>query len=130
MASVVQDATCIPNSETYVLHCTSAFTSFFNLWGAPGKPFQIEAEVPNDLPSLEGCFTFVAMNVFAYQAEFMKLRAGDFLNTSRSMERTYIDLLQQINENKKQWAIGPLHPVTICKNKIPIRQEQCLNFHD
>lgn len=43
----------------------------------------------------------------------MKLKAGDLLNTSRSMERTYIDLLQQINENKKQWAIGPLHPVTI-----------------
>ncbi|XP_024043261.1 zeatin O-glucosyltransferase [Citrus clementina] len=131
LASVVQDATYIPNSETYVLHCTSAFTSFFNLWGAPGKPFQIEDEVPNDLPSLEGCFAFEAMNVFASQAEFMKLRAGDFLNTSRSMERTYIDLLQQINEIKKLWAIGrPLHPVTICRNKIPIRQEQCLNWLD
>ncbi|CAK9139914.1 unnamed protein product [Ilex paraguariensis] len=56
MASIVQDAASIPNAESYVFTCISAFTQFFTVWEAMGKPFQVEAE-PEELPSLEGCFT-------------------------------------------------------------------------
>ncbi|TXG70379.1 hypothetical protein EZV62_005314 [Acer yangbiense] len=54
MASVVQDSVSIPNTESYAFKTVSAFISFFSLWEALGKPFQIEVEVvPNELPSLE-----------------------------------------------------------------------------
>ncbi|TXG70313.1 hypothetical protein EZV62_005248 [Acer yangbiense] len=54
MASIVQDSISIPNTESYAFNTVSAFFSFFDLWEALGKPFQIEVEVvPNELPSLE-----------------------------------------------------------------------------
>ncbi|TXG70329.1 hypothetical protein EZV62_005264 [Acer yangbiense] len=54
MASVVQDSVSIPNTESYAFNTVSAFFSFFDLWEALGKPFQIEVEVvPNELLSLE-----------------------------------------------------------------------------
>ncbi|KAK4838528.1 hypothetical protein QYF36_014476 [Acer negundo] len=115
MASVVQDSVSIPNTETYVFNTVSAFSSFFDLWEILGKPFQIEAKlVPNELPSLEGCLTFEFLNFLVNQEEFLKFRAGDLINTSRSMEDTYIDLLEKIPGNKKYWAVGPINPVTIC----------------
>ncbi|TXG70386.1 hypothetical protein EZV62_005321 [Acer yangbiense] len=54
MASVGQDFVSIPTTESYAFNTVSAFFSFFDLWEALGKPFQIEVEVvPNELPSLE-----------------------------------------------------------------------------
>ncbi|KAH7557250.1 hypothetical protein JRO89_XS11G0086600 [Xanthoceras sorbifolium] len=131
MASVVQDSAFILNAETYAFHGVSAFTSFFDLWESLGKPFQIEAEVvPNELPSLEGCLTFQAMNFIAHQIEFLNFRAGDLINTSRSMEHIYIDLLEKIHGNKKHWSIGPLNPVTICKQGNSNSQDKCLSWLD
>ncbi|KAH0721311.1 hypothetical protein KY290_006237 [Solanum tuberosum] len=54
MAYVVQDFTSLPNVESYNFHSVSAFTIFLFLWESMGKPFPIEAEILDNLPSLEG----------------------------------------------------------------------------
>ncbi|TXG70277.1 hypothetical protein EZV62_005212 [Acer yangbiense] len=89
--------------------------SFFDLWEALGKPFQIEAKVvPNELPSLDGCVPFEVLHFVFNQREFLKFRVGDLINTSRSMEDTYIDLLEKIFGNKKYWVVRTINSVTIC----------------
>ncbi|TXG70377.1 hypothetical protein EZV62_005312 [Acer yangbiense] len=99
MASIVQDSVSIPNTESYAFNTVSAFFSFFDLREALGKPFQIEVEV---------------------------FRAGDLINTNRSMDDTYIDLLENIPGNKKYWAVGSINPVTIYEqiNENAISLEQ------
>ncbi|TXG70310.1 hypothetical protein EZV62_005245 [Acer yangbiense] len=97
MASVVQDSVSIPNTESYAFKTVSAFISFFDLWEALGKPFQIEVEV---------------------------FRAGDLINTNRSMEDTYIDLLENFPGNKKYWAVRSINPVTICSKHGNSNNEQ------
>ncbi|TXG70319.1 hypothetical protein EZV62_005254 [Acer yangbiense] len=93
MASVVQDSVSMPNTESYAFNTVSAFFSFFDLWEALGKPFQIEVEV---------------------------FRAGDLINTNISMEDTYIDLLENIPGNKKYWAVGSINPIN--ENAISLEQ--------
>ncbi|TXG70327.1 hypothetical protein EZV62_005262 [Acer yangbiense] len=78
MASVVQDSVSIPNTESYAFNTVSAFFSFFDLWEALGKPFQIEVElVPNELPFLEGCI----------KRTFSQKHAGDQLNFQKDSRR-------------------------------------------
>ncbi|XVE75577.1 hypothetical protein DITRI_Ditri12bG0104700 [Diplodiscus trichospermus] len=72
IGSVVQDAASIPNAETYAFQSVSAFASFFTIWEAMRQPFQ--TQVPNRLPSIEGCYNFEIMNFIAYQADFLKFR--------------------------------------------------------
>ncbi|KAK2651894.1 hypothetical protein Ddye_011750 [Dipteronia dyeriana] len=132
MASVVQDSVSIPNAETYAFTASSAFSSLFDLWEAMGKPFQIAAEVvPSELPSVEDCLTFEFLNFILNQIEFLKFRTGDLINTSRSVEATYIDLLEKVPGNKRYWAVGPMNPVTICsKHGNSNNRDKCLSWLD
>ncbi|CAN4084272.1 unnamed protein product [Withania somnifera] len=97
MSSVVQDFSTTPNAESYAFNCISAFTQFSSFWDAIGRPFPVEG-MPKNIPSTEG--------------------TGDTFNSCRSIEGTYVDLLNklQMNANKKQWSVGPILPdLTICK---------------
>ncbi|KAM7481192.1 hypothetical protein LguiB_005775 [Lonicera macranthoides] len=91
-AFVIQDAALIPNAESYVFNCLSAFTQFFNIWEGMGKPFEVENE-PKKLPSMEGCITFEIINFAVSQHDLLKSRAGDIYNSSRLVEGSYLDLL-------------------------------------
>ncbi|TXG70278.1 hypothetical protein EZV62_005213 [Acer yangbiense] len=106
--------------------------SFFDLWEALGKPFQIEAKVvPNELPSLDGCVPFEVLHFVFNQREFLKFRVGDLINTSRSMEDTYIDLLEKIFGNKKYWVVRTINSVTICiKHRNSNSRDKCLSWLD
>ncbi|KAJ9695887.1 hypothetical protein PVL29_011053 [Vitis rotundifolia] len=106
IASVVRDATSIPNAEAYVFHCALLF------------PFSPTCEKPWE-NLFHPCFTFEIMNFSAHQYEFAKTAVGDLYNTCRLTEGTHIDILanEQMNGNKKQWAIGPLNPVTIYRHR-------------
>ncbi|XP_049342573.1 zeatin O-glucosyltransferase-like [Solanum verrucosum] len=118
MAYVVQDFTSLPNVESYNFHSVSAFTIFLFLWESMGKPFPIEAELLDNLPSLEGCFTSEFMDFMASQRKYSKSDSGNIYNTSRVIEGKFMNLLEKepIKRNKTQWAIGPFNPMKIITN--------------
>lgn len=130
MAFVVQDTAIIPKAESYVFNCLSAFALFFSKWESKGKPFKLEAE-PKEVPSYEGCVTSEIVNFAISQREFLQNKDGDIYNTSRVVEGTYIDLLakEEISENKKLWAIGPIIPVT-CNHGTSNKRHVCLEWLD
>ncbi|XP_060177438.1 zeatin O-glucosyltransferase-like isoform X1 [Lycium barbarum] len=136
MAYVVQDFTSLPNAESYNFHSVSAFTIFLFLWEAMGKPFPIEAEMLENLPSLEGCFTSEFMDFMAAQRKYSKPDSGNIYNTSRVIEGKFINLLEKepIKRNKRQWAIGPFNPVMTTRyssNNLSICQRhKCLVWLD
>ncbi|KAM3339497.1 zeatin O-glucosyltransferase-like [Capsicum galapagoense] len=136
MAYVVQDFTTIPNAESYNFHSVSAFTIFFFLWESMGKPFPIEAELLDNLPSLEGCFTSEFMDFMASHRKYSKFDSGNIYNTSRVIEGKFMNLLEKepIKRNKTQWAIGPFNPITTINNYLSIGQQQrrhkCLSWLD
>ena len=112
MDFVVQDVSSIPNGESYAFHPISPFGSFFDQWQLLGKPFPIE-NLPQGLPSVEGCFSSEFKNFVALHGDYMKVNSGNIYHTCRFIDTTYIDLLEKIRPHKKQWAIGPINPVTI-----------------
>ncbi|XP_060177439.1 zeatin O-glucosyltransferase-like isoform X2 [Lycium barbarum] len=115
MAYVVQDFTSLPNAESYNFHSVSAFTIFLFLWEAMGKPFPIEAEMLENLPSLEGCFSPEFEKFVKSEHEYSKFSSGKIYNTSRVFEGPFLDYLskEQISKGKQQWALGPFNPVSI-----------------
>ncbi|KAM7481200.1 hypothetical protein LguiB_005783 [Lonicera macranthoides] len=127
-AFVIQDASLIPNAESYVFNCLSAFTQFFNIWEGMGKPFKVENELKK-LPSMEGCITFEIINFAVSQHDLLKSRAGDIYNSSRLVESSYLDLLAKevISGKRKQWAIGSVNPVKINLG-ISNSRHKCLDW--
>ncbi|KAL8489503.1 hypothetical protein ACS0TY_024934 [Phlomoides rotata] len=113
MGSVIQDFVQFPNAESYIFHSVSAYTIFFFLWENHGRPFAVDKEVLQNLPSLEGCFTPEFLKFVIKQHEYLKLNSGRIYNTCRVVESPFLDLLEkpQISGNKKQWALGPFNPV-------------------
>ncbi|KAK4346012.1 hypothetical protein RND71_036188 [Anisodus tanguticus] len=95
MAYVVQDFTSSPNTESYNFHSVSAFTIFLFLWESMGKPFPIEAEILENLPSLEGCFTSDFMDFMDAQRKYSKSDSGIIYNTSRVIEGKFMNLLEK-----------------------------------
>ncbi|XP_047324388.1 zeatin O-xylosyltransferase-like [Impatiens glandulifera] len=101
MSFVVQDVADIPNAESYNFRCVSAFSTCCMKSLYKGE----------SIPPLEECFvTDEILKLSAVQSEFIKIKQGDILNTSRQMESSYLDLVakNEPNVNNKQWAIAPL----------------------
>nr|WIW42925.1 UDP-glycosyltransferase [Nicotiana tabacum] len=134
MGSVVQDFVSLENAEAYTFHSVSAFTLFLFIWETMGRPFPIDAEILKDLPSLEGCFSSDFERFLKTEYEYMKFNSGKIYNTCRVIESPFLDLLskEQINGNKKQWALGPFNPVTLSGTKkgSNIRSHKCLLWLD
>ncbi|KAK4404838.1 Zeatin O-glucosyltransferase [Sesamum angolense] len=113
MGSVVQDFVNFPNAESYTFHSVSAYTIFFFLWEKTGRPFAIDKEILDNLPSLEGCFSPEFVKFVGNQHQYMNLNSGRIYNTCRVVESPFLELLAkpEISGNKKQWALGPFNPV-------------------
>ncbi|KAL0404887.1 UNVERIFIED_CONTAM: Zeatin O-glucosyltransferase [Sesamum radiatum] len=113
MGSVVQDFVNFPNAESYTFHSVSAYTIFFFLWEKTGRPFAIDKEILENLPSLEGCFSPEFVKFVGNQHQYMNLNSGRIYNTCRVVESPFLELLAkpEISGNKKQWALGPFNPV-------------------
>ncbi|KAL6272847.1 hypothetical protein ACE6H2_023539 [Prunus campanulata] len=124
MASVIQDVASIPNGESYTFHTVSAFALFLYLCEAIGRQAmlkELHVEIPDDTPSLEGCFTNEFLDFIAAQYECQKLNnAGSIYNTSRTIEGPYMDFLNRIGD-QKHWALGPFNPSTILKSVLITR---------
>ncbi|GLT95958.1 hypothetical protein SLE2022_136090 [Rubroshorea leprosula] len=103
MSYVVHDAASFPNVELYALRTTSAFNAFF--WKMGEIPIPREIQIPPNLPSKEGSYTYEFEKFLAFKNEFLKLRSGDLRNSCRVIEGDYLDLLAQNNGNRNQWAV-------------------------
>lgn len=132
VGSIVQDVKLIPNAEAYVLVPTSAFqTSMGITKNLTEKPFQLDPDIPTNIPSNEGCFTSEFLD-FAYkQIELLDFQSGKLFNTCRVIEARYLELLERlpIYGNMKTFAIGPLNPVQIRRTSEKQRHE-CLDWLD
>ncbi|WMV23054.1 hypothetical protein MTR67_016439 [Solanum verrucosum] len=122
------DVSSLPNVESYVFNCISVFTSVCWLSLARSISIQHEEELLEKLPSLEGIMTDEARDFLTYQHQYMDIRSGDIHNTSKVIERKFLDLLAQaeIHLNKKQWAIGPILPNKL--HHISNRNDKCLEW--
>ncbi|KAL2466028.1 UDP-glycosyltransferase 73C3 [Abeliophyllum distichum] len=120
MAYVVQDTHSIPNTESYCFQSISAFSLYSFYWELVGKPqVKIEAEILNEVPSMEGCFVPELSEFSNLQKEAKKFHSGDLYNTNRIIEGFYLDLLgkEMATGTDKIWAIGPFNPVMITERK-------------
>ncbi|XP_010279538.1 PREDICTED: zeatin O-glucosyltransferase-like [Nelumbo nucifera] len=135
MAFSVQDVAAIANAEAYAFHSVSAFAIAFYLWESLGRPTPDQGIIiPKDLPdlSLEGCFTQEFANFISHHYDVMNFDVGDLYNTCRPMEATFIDLLaqEQLNGNKKIWAVGPLNPLALSLAREFKHRHKCLEWLD
>ncbi|XP_062117760.1 zeatin O-glucosyltransferase-like [Humulus lupulus] len=136
MASVVQDVVCIQNAESYTFHSISAFAIFLFYCDGMGKTTSLlEMDdsvkyIPNDVPSLQGCMNSEILDFIAAQYEFNKLNSGNLYNTSRMLERPYMNFLARILPNKKHWAVGPFNPVSFLDKKMPNDRHVSLKWLD
>ncbi|GMN55379.1 hypothetical protein TIFTF001_024496 [Ficus carica] len=134
MGSVVQDAASMPNAECFTFHSISAFAIFMFYWDGMKNVKLLDVDtkniIPQDVPTLEGCLTSEMLDFIASQYEFNRYNLGNLYNTSRVMERSYMDLLSKILPNKKHWAVGPFNPVTSLEKKVSNDKHMCLEWLD
>ncbi|THF97158.1 hypothetical protein TEA_001424 [Camellia sinensis var. sinensis] len=85
-------------------------------------------EVPEGLPSMQdsGVTAPELVNLSSLHSDF---RSGSIINSCRSIEGPYIDLLEKehIAADQKQWAIGPLNLYDSINSK---GQHKCLEWLD
>ncbi|KAL1549933.1 cis-zeatin O-beta-D-glucosyltransferase [Salvia divinorum] len=78
------------------------------------------ASVVKDVATIPNAESYAFICLAAYcQAEGMALRSGDIINTCRSIEGPFLDILEskEIAGGQKSWAIGPLIPVKPSKSE-------------
>lgn len=93
MTAVIQDVASIPNAESYIFHCVSAFTNFTNAWDAAGRPVLEDAEIPDGIPPIFTNFSLEFLNFIGYQIGCQKINCGTLYNTSRAIEGAHLDLV-------------------------------------
>ncbi|KAM3339090.1 zeatin O-glucosyltransferase-like [Capsicum galapagoense] len=127
MSYNVQVVSSLPNAESYMFNCVSAFSSYSMIGLFVRLSVQHE-EFLKKLPSLEGIMTDEARNFSVSQIPHMNIRSGDIHNTSKVIEGKYLDLLAEVEiyQNKKQWAIGPILPTKL--DHISNRNNICLEW--
>ncbi|PIA48338.1 hypothetical protein AQUCO_01400739v1 [Aquilegia coerulea] len=136
MCFAAQEACSIPNGEAYSFHTVSAFAVLYFILERLSRSTNGEILIPDDLPDLpyltfEDCFTDSFAKFIHEQYEYAKFDAGDLYNTCRPIEGRFIDLLAQekLLGTKKQWAIGPLNPISIHVDSKS-RRHNCLGWLD
>jgi len=131
MASCIQDAIHIKNCESYTFHSVSAFTMFLFFWGVMGKPLvKNSTNIIPEVPSLEGCFTTQFINFITSQYEFHKFSHGTIYNTTRVIEKPYIELIEGMISHKTHWALGPFNPLCVEKKNNNKGRHFCLEWLD
>ncbi|KAL3632498.1 hypothetical protein CASFOL_025482 [Castilleja foliolosa] len=132
MGSVIQDFVGLPNAEAYTFHSVSAYAIFFFRWESLERPFEIDNEILEILPSPEGCFTAEFLEFVRTQHEYTKQSSGRVYNTCRVVEREFMELLEkpEISGSKKQWALGPFNPVEKTESGQELKKGSCLEWLD
>ncbi|XP_076928449.1 zeatin O-xylosyltransferase-like [Bidens hawaiensis] len=132
MSYAVQDVKTIPNAETYIFHPFSACDIFWRKWELKGRPFQVDRDVLNRLPSEDGTFHPEFVELVKLQYPHVGFHVGELFDSSRVIEGEYIKYLEreELNNKKKIWAMGPFShadkSVTVSTNNRHI----CLRWLD
>ncbi|XP_047952356.1 zeatin O-glucosyltransferase-like [Salvia hispanica] len=110
IASVVKDVANIPNAESYAFICLSAYCQVKFITEMMG----ITCPIPRlrELPPVSATISEELYSFIGLQDEGMALRSGDIINTCRSVEGPFLEILEskEIAGGLKSWAIGPLIP--------------------
>lgn len=132
MAYVVQDVQVIPNVETYIFNPLSAFDTFWRVWARLGRPFPMDPELLKRLPSLEGTFSPEFEEFVNFQYPHVGFHVGKLFDSSRAIEGEYIEYLEreEMNDNKKIWAIGPFNHVDKSFVRNSKNRHKCLQWLD
>lgn len=130
MSSTVQDVASIPNAESYVFHSISAFAIFLYFWEGLQKPFPIDEELLELIPSLEDCFTPEFMQFIISEQGYLHLDSGSLFNSCREIEGDFLDFMEKMSddESKKNFAIGPFNPVLIKQKDFDESNRDCLQW--
>ncbi|OVA11552.1 UDP-glucuronosyl/UDP-glucosyltransferase [Macleaya cordata] len=128
-------ASSLPNGEAYFLNTCSALCALFFRWEGLGRPTNTGIESLNEEfthLSFDGCFTDTFADFINRQLDLMEFDVGELFNTCSPMESKFIDLLGQeaYQENRKQWAIGPLNPVEFDGGSSSFSRHKCLDWLD
>ncbi|GFP87758.1 zeatin o-glucosyltransferase [Phtheirospermum japonicum] len=116
MAYVVQDIDSIRNAELYCFWSVSAIASYFFMWqtaGRPDLPDERARSILNEIPGLDGTFPPEFADFSNLQRESRKKVTGNIHNSSRLIEGSFLDLVDEARQNEagKQFVIGPFNPV-------------------
>uniref|UniRef100_M1CLQ4 Glycosyltransferase n=2 Tax=Solanum tuberosum TaxID=4113 RepID=M1CLQ4_SOLTU len=125
MSYSVQDVSSLPNVESIIFNCISAFNSYCSSFLFSGMSVQLGEELLKKLPPLEGTLPDEFNSFIALQRLYMDIRSGDIHNTSNLIEGEFLDLLAQV-DSKQQWVIGPILPTKL--NHISNRNNICLEW--
>ncbi|CAN4080913.1 unnamed protein product [Withania somnifera] len=128
MSYNVQDVSSLHNGESYMFNCISAFTLYCMMSSSTGTSVQLEEDLLKKLPSFEGTMTDKIKKLGASQSPYLVIRSGDIHNTTKVIERKFLDLLAQVasKQEKKQWAIGPILPAKL--DRVSNRKDICLEW--
>ncbi|CBI29809.3 unnamed protein product, partial [Vitis vinifera] len=124
MGSVVQDFVGIGNAESYTFHSVSVFSIFFFFWESLGRPALEGVKIPEDVPSLDGCFTLEFFKFLVFQHEFKKLSSGNLYYTSKLIEGPYVDILREEEiDGIQNWETNRWHVINcfVIQEKIPLK---------
>ncbi|XP_047331145.1 zeatin O-glucosyltransferase-like [Impatiens glandulifera] len=124
MAYVTQDVATIPNAESYSFSCISAFSLHCIINQGILDEYKTNVDRIYLKPIAE-TVTPEILKFAAYQSPHEDLKSGDLINTCRTLERSYLDLLK----DKKQWAVAPLNPVIRATDEM-INNNTCLLWLD
>ncbi|KAK9065739.1 hypothetical protein SSX86_015140 [Deinandra increscens subsp. villosa] len=132
MSYVVQDTKTLPNVETYIFNPLSACDSFWRKWERMGRPFRVDPEVLRRVPSQDGTFPPEFIELVRLQLPHVGFHVGELFDSSRVIEREYIEYLEreELNHNKKIWAIGPINHVDKQVVTVSENRHDCLQWLD
>ncbi|KAI3697686.1 hypothetical protein L6452_30782 [Arctium lappa] len=133
MSYVIQDVQSLPNVETYTFRPLSAFYTFWDSWEKSGRPFPVDRELLNRLPSQNGISTPEFKEFVKLQQPHMNLDVGELYDSSRVIEGKFIEYLEreEISGKKKIWAIGPVNQVQIASDvTVSENRHKCLQWLD
>ncbi|KAI3667377.1 hypothetical protein L6452_42433 [Arctium lappa] len=135
MSTVVQDVVSFENTESYVFHCASAFSTFSYFWEGKGRPCLDDVESHMQLtkiPTLEDAIPkdFLESAMSNYVCH--EFNSGNLHDACKVIDHKFIDLLAEegICGSSKQWAMGPFNPVAIIDDENPSKRHKVLEWLD
>ncbi|KAF2289358.1 hypothetical protein GH714_035355 [Hevea brasiliensis] len=116
----MQEVPLISNAESYIFHSVSAFTISLFRWERKRiHNIQDNGVIPEEIPSLEGCFTDEFLDLLASEYQYHTFNSGYVYNTCRLIEGAFMELIENQQKEtmeertKKHWALGPFNPLTV-----------------
>ncbi|XP_024975399.1 zeatin O-glucosyltransferase-like [Cynara cardunculus var. scolymus] len=135
MSIVVQDVVSFENTEAYVFHGASAFTTFSYIWEGKGKPCLDDVESYMHLrkiPTLEGVIPADFLERAVANNVCHKFNSGNLYDACKVIDHKFLDFLAEegVCGSSKQWAMGPFNPVAIIDDENPSKRHKVLEWID